>query len=45
MILKCQHCKNEWFYKGKQKHYTNCPRCMYKVKVKPWSSNTINTSN
>lgn len=34
MIIKCQNCKHEWGYKGKQKFYTNCPKCMYKVKIK-----------
>lgn len=32
--LKCNHCGHEWFYKGKQKYYTNCPRCLYKVRIR-----------
>jgi DNA-directed RNA polymerase subunit RPC12/RpoP len=36
MKQKCtnKHCGHEWDYKGQQKHYTNCPKCMYKVKIK-----------
>lgn len=31
LTLTCQHCGHTWAYKG-EKPYTNCPRCMYKVK-------------
>jgi len=34
MWLKCPHCGHVWNYKGKQKYYTNCPRCMFKVNIK-----------
>jgi len=31
--LKCGNikCNYEWTYTGKQKTYTNCPSCMFKV--------------
>lgn len=32
--LKCSHCKNIWPYKGKQKLYCTCPKCLYKVNIK-----------
>ena len=34
MKLKCNHCKYKWKYKGKQKFYATCPKCLYKVKIK-----------
>ena len=34
MKLKCQRCKHEWDYQGLQLYYTNCPRCMVKVRLK-----------
>ncbi len=36
MKLKCQNkkCNHKWNYKGKQKFYCNCPKCMYKVNIK-----------
>jgi len=36
MKLKCNNpkCKYEWEYKGKQKFYATCPRCLRKVKIK-----------
>jgi hypothetical protein len=33
MILKCNHCKNEWNYKGNSNKYVTCPRCHYKVNI------------
>lgn len=36
MKLKCyfKDCKNEWDYKGKNKHYATCTDCMRKVSIK-----------
>jgi DNA-directed RNA polymerase subunit RPC12/RpoP len=31
--LKCQHCGHEWDSQSKGP-YTNCPKCMYKVRVR-----------
>ena len=33
MKLKCNHCKNEWDYKGKSKFYCTCSKCLYKVNI------------
>lgn len=27
-------CKHKWDYKGVQKHYCTCPKCLHKVKIK-----------
>ena len=39
MKIKCpnKRCLYEWDYKGslKQGFYTTCPRCQYKVRIKP----------
>lgn len=35
MNLTCQRCNHYWNYKGGQDYYTNCPRCMAKVKLFP----------
>jgi len=39
--LTCQHCGKIWEYKG-DKYYTNCPRCMYKVKNPYYETEEIN---
>jgi DNA-directed RNA polymerase subunit RPC12/RpoP len=39
MELKCEHCKNEWDYKGKGEYYATCPNCLYKVKIKEVKKN------
>jgi len=38
MQLECgnQKCQHEWNYSGTQIFYTNCPKCMRKVKLN-WS--------
>ena len=35
MRLKCgrKECRYEWDYKGKNKFWATCPRCLTKVKV------------
>ena len=35
MKLKCtrKDCLHEWEYKGDQKFYCSCPRCLSKVKI------------
>jgi len=37
MKLKCSRkdCLYEWNYKGNQKFYASCPRCLSKVRIKP----------
>ena len=36
MKLKCQRCKHEWEYKGKNKWFTSCPKCKTSVKIKEY---------
>lgn len=33
MILKCKKCENVWDYKGQNKYYATCTRCLNKVRV------------
>ena len=33
MRVKCHICKYEWNYKGLNKFYATCPRCLRKVKL------------
>jgi DNA-directed RNA polymerase subunit RPC12/RpoP len=38
LILRCQHCGNEWDYTGKESKsrgndYATCTRCRYKVNI------------
>jgi len=34
MLLECKRCGYVWNYKGKNKYYATCPRCLAKVNVK-----------
>lgn len=42
MELQCQNkkCNHNWNYGGTQIFYTNCPRCMVKVKIN-WSKEAL----
>lgn len=33
ITLKCQRCKHEWIYKGKNYYVTSCPHCRTIVTV------------
>jgi hypothetical protein len=34
--LKCKKCENEWNYKGLNKYYATCTKCLSKVPVKEY---------
>lgn len=33
-LLYCKKCRNEWHYKGKNRFYATCSKCLTKVNVK-----------
>lgn len=34
-LVECKTCGYKWNYRGKSVYYASCPRCLYKVSVKP----------
>jgi hypothetical protein len=43
MKLKCQRCKHEWNYRGKNLWVTSCPRCHTSVSVRKAMIPPVNT--
>jgi len=43
--LKCGNCGNVWSYKGSNLYYATCPKCLYKVPLKPFNSDDKTQKN
>lgn len=46
MKLNCPNkkCNHEWNYKGEQKFYCTCPRCLHKVPITKNNNRPIDTN-
>lgn len=42
MLLHCKYCNNVWDYKGDNPYYATCSRCLRKVKVVEFMSESDN---
>jgi len=36
MEIICHHCDYKWNYKGKSEHECACPKCRYRINLKPY---------